>query len=64
MKKKFDPPKGYKIGDLVRIYDSSTNQISKPVKISQFHDDIDGGVIVELHIFGFRSWNVQDCRPV
>lgn len=52
---------GLKIDDEVELKD---NPDAGRAKVKVFYNDIEGGIIVEPLLDGFRSWNVQDVRKV
>lgn len=47
----------FKIGDAVRVKNSRLKSV-----IVNFISDIEGGVVLDRYILGFRCWNVEDLR--
>ena len=50
----------FKVGDGVMLKKSLRHEDSDTAKIRNFYDNIDGGVVLDRHIAGFRSWNIND----
>ena len=53
----------FKPGDVVRVRDEDTGEVSEPVVVRNLYGT-SGGVRLAHEVFGFESWNERDCVPV
>lgn len=55
---------GFVRGDIVRVRDDVSGELSEPAKIDRFYSDIDGGLKLDRPVHGFWSWNIVNCEKV
>jgi hypothetical protein len=59
----------FKVGDVVKLKPKTVKLAPKDVRnhrkatILAFLPDIQGGVVLDRHMGGFRYWNVEDLLP-
>ena len=52
----------FKPGDIVRVRDEATGELSEPVAVRTLYAT-SGGLCLEHEVLGTVSWNERDCLP-